>query len=60
MGKLEDLIVSTLESSDEGLTLIEIAERVEQSEKKVFKVLRKLFRKGIVDPKDRRYSLSNR
>jgi len=60
MGKLEDLIVSTLESSDEGLTLVEIAERIGQSEKKVFKVLRKLFRKGIVDPKDRRYSLSNR
>lgn len=60
MGKLEDLIVSTLESSDEGLTLVEIAGRVGQSEKKVFKVLRKLFQKGIVDPKDRRYSLSNR
>ncbi len=60
MGKLEDLIVSTLESSDEGLTLVEIAERVDQSEKKVFKVLRKLFQKDIVDPKDHRYSLSNR
>ncbi|MCK4440092.1 winged helix-turn-helix transcriptional regulator [Candidatus Bathyarchaeota archaeon] len=60
MGKLEKLIVSTLESSDEGLTLVEIAERVGQSEKKVFKVLRKLFQKGIVDPKDRRYSLPNR
>jgi len=60
MGKLEDLIVSTLESSDEGLTLAEITERVGESEKKVFKALRKLFEKGIVDSKNRRYNLSNR
>ena len=60
MVKPEDLIVSTLESSDEGLTLAEIAERVGQSEKKVFKTLRKLFKKGIVDSENRRYKLTNR
>ncbi len=60
MAKPEDLIVSTLESSDEGLTLAEIAERVGQSEKKVFKTLRKLFKKGIVDSENRRYKLTNR
>ena len=60
MGKLENLVISTLESSDEGLTLAEIAERVGQSEKKVFKVLRKLFQKGMIDSKNRRYNLSNR
>ena len=60
MGKLEDLVVSTLESSDEGLTLAEIAERIGQSEKKVFKALRKLFNKGIIDSENRRYKLSNR
>jgi len=57
MGKLEDLVVSTLESSDEGLTLAEIAERVGETEKKVFKTLRKLFQKGIVDSQKRRYKL---
>lgn len=57
--KLEDYTVSTLESSGEGLTLAEIAERVGQSEKKVFKALRKLFKKGIVDSENRRYKLSN-
>jgi len=57
--KLEDHIVSTLESSDEGLTLAEIAERVGHSEKKIFKALRKLFKKGIVDSENRRYKLSN-
>ncbi len=60
MAKLENLIVSTLESSDEGLTLAEIAERVGQSEKKVFKALRKLFEKNVISSENRRYKLSNR
>ena len=60
MGKLENLIVSTLQSSDEGLTLVEIAERVGQSEKKVFKALRKLFEKDMISSENRRYRLSNR
>ena len=60
MGKLEDLVVSTLEGSNEGLTLAEIAERIGQSEKKVFKALRKLFNNGIIDSENRRYKLSNR
>lgn len=59
MGKLENLIVSTLESSEEGLTLSEIAGRVEQSEKKVFKSLRKLFEKGKINSENRRYKLAN-
>lgn len=58
MGKLEDLVVSTLETSDEGLTLAEIAERVGESEKKVFKTLRRLFQKGIIDSKNRCYKLT--
>jgi len=58
MGKLEKLVISTLESADEGLTLAEIAERVGESEKKVFKTLRKLFEKGLIDSQNRRYRLS--
>ena len=57
MGKLEKLVVSTLESSNEGLTLAEIAERIGETEKKVFKALRKLFEKGMVDSQNRRYKL---
>lgn len=60
MVKLENLIVSTLESSDEGLTLAEIAERVGQSEKKVFKALRRLFEKDVISSENHRYRLSNR
>lgn len=60
MVKLEKLIVSMFESSDEGLTLVEIAERVGESEKKVFKALRKLYQKDIISCENRRYRLSNR
>jgi len=60
MGKLQDLVVSTLENSSEGLTLAEIAERIGQSEKKVFKTLRKLFTEGIIDSENHRYKLSHR
>jgi predicted transcriptional regulator len=60
MGKLEDLIISTLENSNEGLTLAEIAEKVGQPEKKIFKTLRKLFTKDIIDSQNRHYRLSNR
>ncbi len=60
MAKLEKLVISTLETSDEALTLAEIAERIGQSEKKVFKALRKLFEKEIIHSEGRRYKLANR
>lgn len=60
MAKLEKLVVSTLENSDKALTLAEIAERIGQSEKKVFKALRKLFEKEIIYSEGRRYRLANR
>ncbi len=60
MGKLEDRVISTLEGCDEGLALAEIAQRIGESEKKVFKALRKMFEKGIVDSVNRRYRLSDR
>ena len=60
MAKTENLVLSALESSDEGLTLAEIADKVGESEKKVFKALRKLFEKGLIDSGARRYRLSNR
>ena len=42
MGKLEKRVISILEEFD-GLTLTEIAEKSEESGKKVFKALRKLY-----------------
>jgi len=60
VAKLDKLIISTLGGSNEGLTLVEIAEKVGQSEKKVYRTLRKLFQKDIISTENRRYTLSNR
>jgi DNA-binding IclR family transcriptional regulator len=57
MGKLEEVVVSALKSSDKPLTLVEIAEKTGQPAKKVFKELRSLFQKGIIDTENRRYRL---
>ncbi len=58
MGKLEEVVVSALKNSSEGLTLAEIAEKIGESEKKVFRELRSLFQKGMIDIESRRYKLS--
>jgi len=58
MGKLEGVVVSALKNSSEGLTLAEIAEKIGESEKKVFRELRSLFQKGMIDTESRRYKLS--
>jgi sugar-specific transcriptional regulator TrmB len=39
------------------LTLVEIAEKTGQPAKKVYKELRSLFEKGIIDTENRRYRL---
>lgn len=58
MGKLEEVVVSALKSSDKPLTLVEIAEKTGQPEKKIYKELRSLFEKGIIDTENRRYRLA--
>jgi len=58
MGKLEEVVVSALKDSGEGLTLAEIAGKIGESEKKVFRELRSLFQKGMIDTESRRYKLS--
>jgi DNA-binding IclR family transcriptional regulator len=58
MGKLEEVVLSALKGSDQGLTLAEIAEKIGHPEKKVFKELRGLFEKGMIDTKNRRYKIS--
>lgn len=58
MGKLEEVVVSALKNSGEGLTLAGIAEKIGESEKKVFRELRSLFQKGMIDTESRRYKLS--
>jgi len=57
LNKLDELVISTLKNSDKELTLAEIAEKIGESEKKVFKSLRKLFENEMVDCQNRRYKL---
>jgi predicted transcriptional regulator len=59
LAKIENLILAALEELEAGLTLKEIAEKIGESEKKVFKALRKLFEKGAIESKNRRYKLTN-
>ena len=58
MGKLEEIVTSALKSSDKALTLSEIAEKIGQPEKKVYKELRGLFEKGLIETENRHYSLA--
>lgn len=58
LNKTDELIISALKDSGKELTLVEIAQLIGESEKKVFRSLRKLFENEIVDCENRRYKLS--
>jgi len=59
LNKVDELVIAALKNSDKPLTLAEIAEKTGESEKKVFKALRKLFENEMVDCQNRQYRLSN-
>jgi DNA-binding IclR family transcriptional regulator len=59
LNKIDEQVVELLKSSKEALTLVEIAEKTGQSEKKIFKILRKLFENELIDTENRRYRLRN-
>jgi len=59
LNKLDEEVVSILKDSKAALTLVEIAQKTGQSEKKIFKTLRKLFENEIIDTQNRRYSLKS-
>ena len=58
MAKPEDLVISVLKKTKEGMTLAEIATKTGQPEKKVFKALRKLFESEKIETENRKYRLS--
>ena len=62
MGKVDKLVITALQNSDKPLSLLEIADQIEKSQKTVFKSLRRLFEKEEinVDPKTRRYFLAKK
>jgi uncharacterized membrane protein len=57
LNKVDEAVVATLKSAGKGLTLAEIAEKSGESEKKVFKSLRKLFENEMIGCENRKYKL---
>lgn len=59
LNKVDEAVVSTLKSAGKGLTLKEIAANCGETEKKVFKSLRKLFENEMIDCENHQYRLLN-
>jgi len=57
LNKNDELVVKTLKTEEKGLTLQEIAEKTGETEKKIFRSLRKLFENEMIDTKERKYRL---
>lgn len=57
LNKVDELVVSTLKDSGSELALAEIAEKTGESEKKVFKSLRKLFESEMIVCQNRKYKI---
>ena len=57
LNKVDELVVSALKTSEKGLTLKEIAERTGQTEKKIFKILRKLFENELIECENHQYRI---
>jgi DNA-binding Lrp family transcriptional regulator len=56
MAKLDEDVVALLKDSP-PMTLAEIAEKLGKPEKTVFKALRRLFEKELIDCVNRKYAL---
>jgi predicted transcriptional regulator len=59
LNKVDEVVVSTLKSAGKGLTLKEIAEKSGETEKKIFKSLRKLFENELINCENHHYRLTN-
>lgn len=58
MGKLDKPVLELLQNSSKPLTLTEIAQKLDKSEKVVFKVLKRLFEKDQIETKGRQYAIA--
>jgi predicted transcriptional regulator len=59
LNKVDEAVVSTLKTAGKGLTLKEIAVNCGETDKKVFKSLRKLFENEMIDCEHHQYRLLN-
>jgi DNA-binding Lrp family transcriptional regulator len=57
LNKVDEAVVSTLKGAGKGLSLKEIAEKCGETEKKVFKSLRKLFENELITCENHQYKL---
>ncbi len=57
LNKVDEAVIAALKPIGKELTLSELAEDTGQPEKKVFKSLRKLFEKEMIDCSARKYKL---
>lgn len=59
MAKLDEDVVELLKNS-QPLTLAEIAEKLGKPEKAIFRALRRLFEKELIDCVNRKYALTKK
>jgi len=59
LNKTDKLVLNILEEGQE-MTLQEIADQTGEKPKKIFKVLRKLFEKELIETNARKYKLSKK
>lgn len=59
MAKLDEDVISLLKNS-QPLTLAEISEKLGKPEKAVFKALKRLFEKELINTVNRKYALAKK
>jgi DNA-binding IclR family transcriptional regulator len=59
LNKNDKLVINALKTENRELTLQELAEKTDLPPKKIFKSLRKLFEKELIETKARKYKLTD-
>ncbi len=57
LNKTDEKVVKTLQTEGKELTLQEIADKTDETPKKIFRSLRKLFENEILETQGRKYKL---
>jgi predicted transcriptional regulator len=57
LNKTDKLVLNTLKTANKEVTLQEIVDKTGETSKKIFKSLRKLFEKELIETKARKYKL---
>jgi predicted transcriptional regulator len=58
LGKLDKPVLELLQHSPDPLTLAEIAQELNKPEKAIYKTLKRLFEKGEIDTRGRKYTIT--